>query len=260
MICKDAQNLINGYVDGELDLIRNLEIERHIQDCALCTQDYKNHQVLSNAIKTGSLYFKAPADLRRRIQLSLRKAAKAEAGRRMLPKWWFNIAAPMAAAAVILLALVPFLRGPSADDLLAGEVISSHVRSLMASHLADVSSSDQHTVKPWFAGKLNFSPPVEDLAKQGFPLIGGRLDYLEDRPVAALIYQRQKHFINLFIWPSGSDSDVETKTVLRQGYNLFHWTRSGMTFWAVSDLNNAELQKFVQLAQNQTSSSTAIQS
>ena len=260
MICKDAQNLINGYVDGELDLIRNLEIERHIQDCALCTQDYKNHQVLSNAIKTGSLYFKAPADLRRRIQLSLRKAAKAEAGRRMLPKWWFNIAAPMAAAAVILLALVPFLRGPSADDLLAGEVISSHVRSLMASHLADVSSSDQHTVKPWFAGKLNFSPPVEDLAKQGFPLIGGRLDYLEDRPVAALIYQRQKHFINLFIWLSGSDSDVETKTVLRQGYNLFHWTRSGMTFWAVSDLNNAELQKFVQLVQNQTSSSTAIQS
>src|SRR6266576_5574157 len=260
MICKDAQNLINGYVDGELDLIRNLEIERHIQDCALCTQDYKNHQVLSNAIKTGSLYFKAPADLRRRIQLSLRKAAKAEAGRRMLPKWWFNIAAPMAAAAVILLALVPFLRGPSADDLLAGEVVSSHVRSLMASHLADVPSSDQHTVKPWFAGKLNFSPPVEDLAKQGFPLIGGRLDYLEDRPVAALIYQRQKHFINLFIWPSGSDSDVETKTVLRQGYNLFHWTRSGMTFWAVSDLNNAELQKFVQLVQNQTSSSTAIQS
>jgi anti-sigma factor RsiW len=259
MICKDAQNLINGYVDGELDLIRNLEIERHIQDCALCTQDYKNHQVLSNAIKTGSLYFKAPADLRRRIQLSLRKAAKAEAGRRMLPKWWFNIAAPMAAAAVILLALVPFLRGPSADDLLAGEVISSHVRSLMVSHLADVSSSDQHTVKPWFAGKLNFSPPVEDLAKQGFPLIGGRLDYLEDRPVAALIYQRQKHFINLFIWPSGSDSDVETKTVLRQGYNLSHWTRSGMTFWAVSDLNNTELQKFVQLVQNQTSSSTAMQ-
>ena len=253
MICKDAQNLINGYVDGELDLIRNLEIERHIQDCALCTQDYKNHQVLSNAIKTGSLYFKAPADLRRRIQLSLRKAAKAEAGRRMLPKWWFNIAAPMAAAAVILLALVPFLRGPSADDLLAGEVISSHVRSLMATHLADVPSSDQHTVKPWFAGKLNFSPPVEDLARQGFPLIGGRLDYVDNRPVAALIYQRQKHFINLFIWPSGSDSDVGTKTVSRQGYNLFYWTKSGMTYWAASDLNSAELQQFVELVQNQTS-------
>ena len=253
MNCKDAHNLINGYVDGELDLVRNLDIEHHIQDCALCARDYKNHQLLRNGIKTGSLYFKAPMDLQKRIQLSLRKAAKAEAGPRLLPKWWFNIAAPMAAAAVVVLALVPFLRGPSADDFLAGEVISSHVRSLMASHLADVPSSDQHTVKPWFAGKLNFSPPVEDLAKQGFPLIGGRLDYLDNRPVAALIYQRQKHFINLFIWPSGSDSDVETKTVSRQGYNLSHWTRSGMTYWAASDLNNAELQEFVQLVQNQTS-------
>jgi anti-sigma factor RsiW len=118
---------------------------------------------------------------------------------------------------------------------------------------ADVPSSDQHTVKPWFAGNLNFSPPVEDLAKQGFPLIGGRLDYVDNRPVAALIYQRQKHFINLFIWPSESDSDAGTRTVSRQGYNLFHWTRSGMTFWAASDLNNAELQEFIELVQNQTS-------
>jgi anti-sigma factor RsiW len=253
MNCKDAQNLINGYVDGELDLVRNLEIEDHIQDCALCARGYKNHQVLRNAIKTGSLYFKAPEDLQRRIQLSLLKEAKAGAVPRLLPKWWFNIAAPMAAAAVVVLALVPFLRGPSADDLLAREVVSSHVRSLMASHLADVPSSDQHTVKPWFAGKLNFSPPVEDLAKQGFPLIGGRLDYLEDRPVAALIYQRNKHFINLFVWPSESSSEVGTKTVSRQGYNLSHWTRSGMMYWAASDLNSAELQEFVELVQNQTS-------
>jgi anti-sigma factor RsiW len=253
MNCKDAQNLINGYVDGELDLVGNLDIERHIQDCALCAQGYKNHQRLRNGMKAGSFYFKVPVDLQRRIQLSLRKAAKAEAGRRVLPKWWFNIAAPMAAAAVVLLALVPFLQRPSADDLLAGEVISSHVRSLMASHLADVSSSDQHTVKPWFAGKLNFSPPVEDLAKQGFPLTGGRLDYVDNRPVAALIYQRQKHFINLFIWPSESDSDVGTKTVSSQGYNLSHWTKSGMTYWASSDLNSAELQEFVQLVQKQPS-------
>lgn len=253
MNCKAAQNLINGYVDGELDLVRNLDIERHIQECPLCAQGYKNHQVLRNRIKTGSFYFKAPVDLQRKIQLSLRKAAKAEAGYWVLPKWWFNIAAPMAAAAVMILALVPFLRGPSVDDLLARDIVSSHVRSLMANHLADVPSSDQHTVKPWFAGKVNFSPPVEDLAKQGFPLIGGRLDYVDNRPVAALIYQRQKHFINLFIWPSRSDSDVETKTVSRQGYNLFHWTRSSMTYWAASDLNNAELQKFVQLVQNQNS-------
>ena len=253
MNCKVAQNLIDGYVDGELDLVRNLEIERHIQGCALCAQGYENHQMLRNAIKTGSLYFKAPDNLQRRIRLSLRKDAEPRAILRALPKWWFNIAAPMAAAAVIVLALVPFLRSPSVDDLLAREVISSHVRSLMASHLADVPSSDQHTVKPWFAGKLNFSPPVEDLAKQGFSLIGGRLDYVDNRPVAALIYQRQKHFINLFIWPSESDSDVGTKTVSRQGYNLSHWTKSGMTYWAASDLNNVELQQFVQLVQNQNS-------
>ena len=261
MNCKTAQNLIGGYVDGELDLVRSLEIEDHIQDCVFCAQDHKNHQLLRNGIKGGSLYFKAPADLQQRIHSCLRKAAQAEAGprllpNRLLPKWWLNIAAPIAAAAVVILALVPFLRGPSVDDFLAGEIVSSHVRSLMASHLTDVPSSDQHTVKPWFAGKVNFSPPVEDLAKQGFPLIGGRLDYVDNRPVAALIYQRQKHFINLFIWPSRSDSDVETKTVSRQGYNLFHWTRSGMTYWAASDLNNAELQEFVQLVENQTSATS----
>ena len=249
MNCKDAQNLIDGYVDGELDLVRNLDIQHHIQECALCAQGYKNHQVLRNGIKAGSFYFKVPMDLQRRTQLSLRKAAKAEAGPRLPPKWWFNIAAPLAAAAVMIMALVPFLRGPSVNDLLAREIVSSHVRSLMASHLADVPSSDQHTVKPWFAGKVNFSPPVQDLANQGFPLVGGRLDYLDNRPVVALIYQRQKHFINLFVWPSGTDSDVETKTVSRQGYNLFHWTRSGMTYWAASDLNKAELQEFVRLIQ-----------
>src|SRR5215468_5033042 len=169
MNCKDAQNLIDGYLDDELDLVSNLEIEDHIQDCVLCAQDYKSHQLLRNGIKTGSFYFKAPADLQTKIQLSLRKAAKAEGRAWVLPKWWLNIAAPMAAAAVVVLVLVPFFRGPSTDELLTREVVSSHVRSLMAAtHLADVASSDQHTVKPWFAGKLNFSPPVEDLAKQGF--------------------------------------------------------------------------------------------
>jgi anti-sigma factor RsiW len=252
MDCKETQNLIDAYADGELDLVRNLEIDRHLEQCALCSESYKNHQALRNGLKSAALYYRSPDALQRRIQSSVRKAAKAEAAPR-IPSWrWVGVAASMAVAALVALVFVPLLRGPAADELLANEVLSSHVRSLMANHLADISSSDQHTVKPWFAGKLDFSPPVEDFAKQGFPLIGGRLDYLENRPVAALVYERRKHLINLFVWP-GSESDVPTKTVSRQGYNLIHWTQSHMTYWVASDLDKSELQEFIQLVQNQTS-------
>ncbi len=247
MDCKDAQKLIDGYIDGELDLIRNLEIEHHLEQCALCSQGYKDHRAMRDGIKAGALYFQAPEDLRRRIRLSLRKAAKAETAARVQRWRWLHIAAPIAAAAILILALVPLLKGPSADNLLAREVLASHVRSLMANHLSDVVSSDRHTVKPWFNGKLDFSPPVEDLTRQGFPLIGGRLDYLDNRPVAALIYRRQKHLINLFIWPSAESRDSGIKRETRHGYHLFHWTQSAMAYWAVSDLEESQLQEFVEL-------------
>jgi len=252
MDCKNAQTLIAGYLDQELDPVRSLEIEDHLHGCAACSQAYENHQVLNKSLRTGSIYFKAPPDLQKRIQYSVRQAAKAESPPRWLSWSWVRMAAPMAAAAIVLLALVPFLRGPSTEEMLTREVVSSHVRSLMAKHLSDVSSSDQHTVKPWFNGKVDFSPPVEDLANQGFPLLGGRLDYLDNRPVAALIYQRDKHVINVFIWPSSESSDSGVKSETRQGYHVFHWTRSGMTYWAVSDLEESQLQEFVQLLQNQS--------
>ncbi|HSE88410.1 MAG TPA: anti-sigma factor [Candidatus Binatia bacterium] len=251
MDCKNAQTLLGGYLDRELDVVRTLEIEDHLHGCAVCSQSYKDHQVLSEGLRTGSVYFKAPADLQKRIQRSVRQAAKAESAPRWLSWSWVRIAAPMAAAALVLLTLVPFLRGPSTEEILAREVVSSHVRSLMANHLADVSSSDQHTVKPWFNGKVDFSPPVVDLASQGFQLVGGRLDYLDNRPVAALIYQRDKHLINVFIWPSSESSDSGIRADTRQGYHVFHWTRSGMTYWVVSDLEGNQLQEFIRLLQNQ---------
>ena len=138
------------------------------------------------------------------------------------------------------------------SEIQTDEVLASHVRSLMPGHLSDVLSSDQHTVKPWFAGKLDFSPPVVDLKDQGFPLVGGRLDYVENRPIAALAYLSGQHVINLFVWPSMASADTGEAFVGRQGYNALSWTRDHTNFWAVSDLNATELRRFVQLVQDRS--------
>ena len=254
MSCQETQDLIHGYLDGELDLARSLEIERHLRDCQACSQAYQNYQALRSVITAGSLYFKSPVNLQKRIQSSVRKANKAETKPRMWSWRWLSAGAALAVLAILTWGFLPLLTRPSANDLLTQEIISSHVRSLMAdkNHLTDVSSSDQHTVKPWFNGRLDFSPPVKDLTDRGFPLVGGRLDYLNNRPVAALVYRRQQHYINLFIWPSTSDPDGDKRTAPRHGYHLIHWTTAGMTYWAVSDLNAAELQEFVRILQNQT--------
>ncbi|HXA44447.1 MAG TPA: anti-sigma factor, partial [Candidatus Angelobacter sp.] len=133
---------------------------------------------------------------------------------------------------------------PSAQQKLTREIVSNHIRSLMASHVLDVVSTDRHTVKPWFNGKLNFSPPVKDLAAQEFPLVGGRLDYISGRSVSALVFHRNKHVINLFIWPAQESSADPASFSPIQGYNLIHWSEADMTFWAVSDLNKKELMEF----------------
>ncbi len=144
--------------------------------------------------------------------------------------------------------VVPLLSNLSNDNALAGQVVSNHIRSLMANHLTDIASSDRHTVKPWFSGKLDFSPRVRDFSANGFVLIGGRLDYLNNQTVAALVYRRREHFINVFIWPSAADR-VGIKSLNQQGYNMLFWTRAGMHYWAVSELSAGELREFVNLIQ-----------
>ena len=251
MSCQTAQEFIHAYVDGELDLARSLEVEQHMQECQVCATAYQNQLALRSAIKDGSLYRYSPPKLEKRIRASLRREAKSEDGHRSFGWRWVPIGVALAfvlVTAFVIWLAVPGLRG-SGDEILTQEIVSNHVRSLqLESHRADVISSDQHTVKPWFDGKLDFAPPVRDFASQGFPLLGGRLEYLNNRAVAALIYQRQKHFINLYIWPAEQNSSTEIATK-RQGYNLLHWTSSGMTYWTVSDLNGVELQEFAQLVQ-----------
>ena len=248
MDCTHAQSLLDTYVDQELDPVRNLEMQEHLQGCTRCAQSYGDRQMMRESLRTGSLYFKAPQGLEKRIQRSLRQAAKVEApARRWFSGDWFKMAAPLAVAALVVLMVVPYFAGPSPDELLGQEVVASHIRSLMVDHLADVASTDEHTVKPWFNGKLDFSPPVVDPAKEGFPLIGGRLDYLNNRPVAALVYRRDKHLINVFVWPATDGRQMTEGKKIQQGYNVIRWAGSGMNFWVVSDLEVGQLAKFAEL-------------
>jgi anti-sigma factor RsiW len=248
MNCEETQSLIHPYIDAELDLVRSLELERHLRDCPVCSTGHENLQMLRGAVR--ALYHQPPAHLQKRITTALRKEARSShmniGSERKFSLWSWRpayVAASLAFTAIISWSAVRLLSIRSENDLLAREVIASHVRSLMADHLADVMSSDRHTVKPWFNGKLDFSPPVQDLAEEGFPLVGGRLDYLNNRPVAALVYQRRQHYINLFIWPSTGGSDASSE-LSAQGYNVVHWNTGEMTCWAVSDLNKRELEEF----------------
>lgn len=254
MSCKLTARFVPGYLDGELDLSRTIEMETHLQSCADCARELEQQKALRVALQRGSLAYAAPEALREAIQSSLRSAAPLVETRETRNAWrpfavlrWAGAFAVLALCVVTAWQFVPGLRRPSGDQGMVAEVLSSHVRSLEANHLMDVASTDQHTVKPWFDGKLDFSPPVEDFAKDGFPLVGGRLDYLEGREVAALVYQRRKHFINVFVWPSTAGATSAETIESRQGYNLMRWSRNGFQFWAVSDVGTADLTDFVHL-------------
>ncbi len=246
MNCQQIHTLLHAHHDGELDVAHALEFEEHLADCPQCFARVRQLDALRGKLRDESLRHRAPAELAARLRAALSTPAP-PASKITLGKFgWWRMG--LAAAALILAFFTFDFRLARREDSLLAELLSSHVRSLMASHLTDVASTDQHTVKPWFDGKLDFAPPVKDLRDSGFPLAGGRLDYLAARPVAALIYGRQKHFINLFVWPENPPANGEPlRSAESHGYHFVHWSEQGMTFWAVSDLNAKELADFARL-------------
>jgi anti-sigma factor RsiW len=241
--------LLHAYLDSELDLVRSMELEEHLKGCPNCAQELWTQQTMRKAFRSVDLYHRAPAGLEARIRAALPQEKKVvEMPRRQI--WnWMAVAAAIMVALVLTWRMLPSMMGRSQNDLLAQEVVASHIRSLQPGHLLDVESTDQHTVKPWFNGKIDFAPPVADFAESGFPLVGGRLDYIDHRPAAALVYQRHKHFINVYVWPEESQKETAARLDSHDGYNIAFWEHGGMYFCAVSDLNTGELQQLVQLLQ-----------
>jgi anti-sigma factor RsiW len=235
---------VMAYLDGELDLASALAFERHLEGCPECAQALARQRALRGAIESADLRFRPSSELTRR----LRRAAVPEKERGI----WPPALRLQAVAALLLVAVASWSLGrvwpPRAGTDLTDEVVASHVRSLLAGHPADVASTDQHTVKPWFAGKLDYSPVVVDLAAHGFPLVGGRLDYFGHHPVAALIYRADRHVINVFTWPTAYDLEGSGPIrASRQGFNVRHWTQGGMTYWAVSDVSEDRLRRLCRL-------------
>jgi anti-sigma factor RsiW len=249
MKCASAHELIESYLDDELDPGLRAEVQDHLTGCSSCSETHARLLKLQKDIRVQAPYYDSPADLQQRVRSALAQAAKSEAKPgSVVPRsatWqWLAIAAAILLASSLALNFALFRSHRGDRDTLAQNIVSSHVRSLIGTHLVDVPSSDQHTVKPWFNGKLDFSPDVKDFADRGFPLVGGRIEYMEDRLVAALVYQRRRHVINVFVWPEASSASGGAGELTQKGYNMIHWSKAGMTYWAVSDLNLSELKQF----------------
>ena len=252
MNCKATRELLPAHLDQELSVAETIAIEQHLQGCPECQRELAEQGELKNAIRKHATYHAAPADLEARIRAALPQPTPPKRA-----QWWtsnlrwLNVGAVFATMFALAWSTILYLSVPSADELLADEVISGHVRSLMVNHIADVPSSDQHTVKPWFNGKLDFSPTVTDFTAEGFPLVGGRLDYLDRQPVAALVYRHRLHLINVYQWPAASEQTSAVRTLSRQGYHLVHWVSNGMVHWVVSDLDPRDLRSLVRMLQAQ---------
>jgi anti-sigma factor RsiW len=241
MTCDETEVLLHALLDDELDAGHARDVETHVAACPGCAVQLRQFRALRTAMAVKDLRFSAPASLRARLDAVIPAGPLPVPSRRMLLRG-FALGSVLSGA--IAATLVVAVIRPDQDQRIFGEVVSAHLRSLQADHLTDVQTSDQHTVKPWFNGRLDVAPPVVDLTTQGFMLIGGRLDYVDGRAVAAIVYRRRNHVINLFI-TAGAGSERGAKTETMQGFNIKFWSEQGLNFWAVSDVNTEELQEFV---------------
>jgi anti-sigma factor RsiW len=241
----DVEAQVDAYLDGELVATDAAELEAHLAGCPSCGRFRDDRIALRTAIAARIPRLEAPDLLRRRVRVALREASAPSRARRPAAWRWLALA-----ASLVIVSVGSWRLGTrhTASEILTDEVLASHVRSLMPGHLSDVVSTDQHTVKPWFNGKLDFSPPVHDFSGRGYPLLGGRLDYLNGRPVAALVYGRRQHLINVFLWPATGPAGGGAP-VVRQGYHLLHWTTPEYAYWVASDLGLPELTDFAGLLQ-----------
>lgn len=239
--CPDKELLLQALIDGELDARNAQACEAHLRTCPGCAESFAELQTLRERLAEPGLAWTAPASLRARLEAQLAPPApvRPQPSRvRAFAPWAASGAMTALAAGLALVLITP---NPHA---LEDELVADHVRSTLASHLVDVETSDRHTVKPWFNGKLDFAPPVVDLADHGFPLAGGRLEYVRNRPAAALVYRHNKHVINLFVWPSAPGPSLPPAKASRQGYAVEHWRAGGLEFWAVSDIEPKDLAAF----------------
>jgi anti-sigma factor RsiW len=253
MDCREAQLGLSALIDGEelgLPPQDRASLNQHLQQCADCTRISQEMQTLTQLMRAPEQQYQAPPHLRSRIQTAIRASAprpeaRKGSGWRAWPWAWINFGWASSASLACVATLLLYLGQASTNDIYEQGILDSHLRSLQANHLADVISTDQHTVKPWFAGKLDFSPPTYDFATQGYRLTGGRLDYLAQQPIAALVYQHKLHVINLFVAPSQTVQAERSSS--RQGYQLIQWTQAGMRYALVSDMNGKDLMQFKQM-------------
>jgi anti-sigma factor RsiW len=248
--CNAAQNLLDAYEDKELSLPDRLSVKRHLQACAACATEQVRIKQLKRALGNKKRYT-APAGLRNHIQSRLQEITSDEKTRGLRNWRWLAFgAAPLASALVAVFITLMLFSSPSQKELWLQAVISAHVRSILTDNLIQVESPDPHKVKPWLSNRLDFSPQVKDLSKEDFPLVGGRLDYIQNRLVAALVYLRRSHTISLFILPAEPDHSSSSQGFSQRGYHMVRWKEAGLRYWVISDLNMEELRSFVTLLNN----------